>query len=116
MVKKIAYTMYPVVDMARARRFYEGELGLAPTFESPDGQWVEYEPGGRFALTTMAPVKPSAEFGGNVAFEVEDVSALTRALKQNGVPVRVEIMETPASHMSVVLDTEGNAVTLCQQK
>jgi predicted enzyme related to lactoylglutathione lyase len=116
MVKRIAFTMYPVVDMARARKFYEGALGLVATFESPDGGWVEYQPGGCFVLTSMAPVKPSSDSGGNIAFEVEDVSALTSALKQKGIPVQLDVTETPAFHMSVVIDPEGNAVTLCQQK
>ncbi len=116
MVKRIAYTMYPVIDMARARKFYEQELGLVAAFETPDGQWVEYEPGGSFALSTLAPLKPSADSGGNVAFEVDDVVALTDALRSKQVPIRLEVTETPAFHMSVVIDPEGNPVTLCQQK
>jgi catechol 2,3-dioxygenase-like lactoylglutathione lyase family enzyme len=116
MVKGIAYTMYPVIDMARARKFYEEELGLVATFETPDGQWVEYEPGGRFALSTLAPVKPSKDSGGNVAFEVDDVVSLTEALKGKQVPIFLGVTETPAFHMSVVIDPEGNPVTLCQQK
>jgi predicted enzyme related to lactoylglutathione lyase len=115
MVKRIAYSMYPVVDMARARKFYEEDLGLLASSASPDGQWVEYEPGGCFVLTSMAPVKPSTEFGGNIAFEVDDVSALTERLKQKGVPVQMDVIETPAFHLSVVIDPEGNAVTLCQK-
>lgn len=116
MVKKIAFTMYPVVDMARARRFYEAELGLVATFASPDGQWVEYEPGGCFALTSLAPVKPSPDSGGSVAFEVDDVVALTKTLEQKGFLVCVAPTETPAFWMSVVVDPEGNGVTLCQQR
>ena len=116
MITKIAYTMYPVVDMARARQFYEVELGLSATFEHVNGQWVEYEPGGCFVLSTLAPLKPSADFGGNVAFEVNDVMALTEQLKGKGYEVRLEVTETPSFHMSVVVDSEGNAVTLCQQK
>lgn len=116
MVKRIAYTMYPVIDMARARQFYEGEIGLSANFEHANGQWVEYEADGCFVLTTLAPVKPSADFGGNIAFEVEDVVALTARLKEKGYVVRVEVTETPSFNMSVVVDSEGNGVTLCQQK
>jgi len=114
-VKRIAYTMYPVVDMARARKFYEEELGLAAAAEYANGQWVEYDAGGIFALTTMAAVKPSANSGGNIAFEVEDVVAFTEQLKAKGVTVLLGVTETPAFRMSVVLDSEGNALTLCQQ-
>lgn len=31
MIKHIAFTLYPVTDMARARRFYEETLGLRLT-------------------------------------------------------------------------------------
>ena len=31
MLQKVAFTMYPVKDMARARAFYEGVLGLGPS-------------------------------------------------------------------------------------
>jgi predicted enzyme related to lactoylglutathione lyase len=116
MVKRIAFTMYPVVDMARARRFYEDDLGLVPTSDFVNGQWVEYESGGCFALTTLAPVKPSADSGGSVAFEVDDVVALTDTLKKKGVTVVQEVSEMPTFLMSIVKDPEGNALMLCQQK
>jgi predicted enzyme related to lactoylglutathione lyase len=116
MVTRIAFTLYPVVDMARARKFYEEGLGLIASSDFVNGQWVEYEPGGMFVLTTMAPARPAADAGGNIAFEVADVVALTESLRGSGVKVLQEVMDTPAFRMSVVLDPEGNAVTLCQQK
>ena len=45
-VIEIAFSCYPVTDMARARKFYEGVLGLKPaiTFGEPGGmQWTEYD-------------------------------------------------------------------------
>ena len=33
-------TMLPVIDMARARAFYEGRLGLIPGGLRPDGKFV----------------------------------------------------------------------------
>ena len=116
MVTRIAFTLYPVVDMVRARAFYEEGLGLVPTSDFVNGQWVEYEPGGRFVLTTLAPARPATDAGGNIAFEVEDVAALTDRLRERGAAVLQEVKDTPAFRMSVVADPEGNAVTLCQQK
>jgi predicted enzyme related to lactoylglutathione lyase len=115
MIKRIAFTMYPVVDMPRARKFYEESLGLVAVSEYANGQWVEYEAGGCFVLTNLAPVKPSADSGGSVAFEVEDVAGLTDQLKKTGITVLQEVTETPAFLMSVVIDPEGNSLTLCQQ-
>ena len=45
-VTEIAFSCYPVTDMARARKFYEGVLGLKPTMivGEPGGmQWTEYD-------------------------------------------------------------------------
>ena len=55
MIRHIAFTMYPVSDMARARRFYEETLGLRLTRrEAHEFEWVEYDlDGGTFALTNL---------------------------------------------------------------
>ena len=55
MIKHIAFTMYPVTDMVRARRFYEDTLGLRLTRrEASEFEWVEYDlDGGTFALTDL---------------------------------------------------------------
>lgn len=115
-IKKIAFTMYPVKDMKRARKFYEEDLGLKLTSDFR-GEWIEYDlAGGCFAITTMVKesVSPSANSGGSIAFEVEDVAKLTDALKKKGVPVKFGPIDTPVCRMSVVLDPEGNALTLHQ--
>jgi predicted enzyme related to lactoylglutathione lyase len=116
MIKKIAFTMYPVTDMARARKFYEEDLGLVKTGVYGNGTWVEYDPGGCFAITTMAPIKPSADSGGSIAFEVDDLPGLLAKLKSKGIVVKVETMDTPVCNMAVIIDTEGNALTLHQLK
>ena len=47
MLKKVAFTMYPVKDLERARKFYEKKLKLIPGSILSDGAWVEYDlPGG----------------------------------------------------------------------
>ena len=47
MFKKVAFTMYPVQDSARARAFYEGTLGLTVSKTSSSNVWTEYDlPGG----------------------------------------------------------------------
>ena len=47
MLKKVAFTMYPVKDPVRARAFYEGTLGLKVGSHSSNGTWTEYDlPGG----------------------------------------------------------------------
>ena len=51
MFKKVAFTYYPVTDVARARKFYEETLGLksGSVGNQGDNWWVEYDlPGGLF--------------------------------------------------------------------
>lgn len=117
MIKHIAFTMYPVSDMARARKFYEEALGLGVTKNFRD-EWVEYHLGnGAFAITTMAKtVKPGANSGGSIAFEVDDVDATLRKLKAAKAVVKVEAFDTPVCRMAVVLDSEGNALTVHAKK
>jgi predicted enzyme related to lactoylglutathione lyase len=114
MIEKIAFTVYPVTDMKRARRFYEETLGMKLSTK-PHDVWVEYEPsGGCFALTTT--MKPSASGGGVIAFEVENVDALTAELRRKGVPIPMDVIDTPVCRMSLVEDPEGNRVLLHQLK
>jgi predicted enzyme related to lactoylglutathione lyase len=115
MVKGLAYVMYPVKDVARARHFYEQELGLTParTFQEA---WVEYDlpDGSTFAITTMAEgCEPSSNSGG-IAFEVENVDRLTDELRKKGRRIKVDPFSSPVCRMSIVLDPEGNAVSLHQ--
>jgi predicted enzyme related to lactoylglutathione lyase len=116
MFKKVAFTMYPVIDMARARRFYEETLGLSVS-SNYEERWVEYDlpGGGCFAITTMAEgVSPSSNSGGSIAFEVENLAKLVKDLKAKGVKFKLDVFETPVCKMAVVIDSEGNALTLHQ--
>lgn len=109
--------MYPVVDLNRAKAFYKNHLGLIPSKLSDEGAWVEYDlpGGGCFTITTLATgVKPSADAGGSIAFEVEDLDALIKQLKEKGVTFKLDIFSSPVCRMAVILDSEGNAVTLHQ--
>ena len=113
-IRGIAYTVYPVTDMARARKFYEDDLGLrvARHFR---GEWVEYHLWDNcFAITSMAStgLKPSADSGGKIAFEVNDVDKMVETLRKKGIPIKLEPFSTPVCRMAVILDPEGNALTL----
>lgn len=117
MIKKIAFTMYPVQNMDRARQFYEKTLGLKVGKISAEGAWVEYDlpQGGCFAITTLAQgVIPSANSGGSVAFEVDNLDDLVFQLKSKGVQFKIDLFASPVCRMAVALDSEGNAFTLHQ--
>jgi predicted enzyme related to lactoylglutathione lyase len=117
MLKKVAFTMYPVQDIKRARSFYEEQLGLTVGRISAGGSWVEYDlpGGGCFAITTLAEgVKPSSNAGGSIAFEVDNLDDIVSKLKSDGIKFKLDIFSSPVCRMAVILDSEGNAVALHQ--
>src|ERR1035437_9057344 len=99
-VTEIAFSCYPVKDMARARKFYEGVLGLKSmmAFGEPGGmQWTEYD----IASGTLS-------LGCSVGLEVENFDEAIAHLRANGVKFQVEPMATPVCQMAFIFDTEGN--------
>jgi predicted enzyme related to lactoylglutathione lyase len=117
MIKHIAFTLYPVTDMARARRFYEETLGLRlARREVREFEWVEYDlDGGTFALTNLTEGgAPSGDAGGSIAFEVQNVDQMVEQLRSKGVRIKLEPLSTPVCRLAVILDSEGNALTLHQ--
>ena len=113
-IKHAAFTMYPVKNMARARKFYEKVMGLKMG-KNYDDVWVEYFPGGTscFAITTMVPTLKPAN---NIAFEVADLKKAEARLKKAGAKCVFKTYETPVCRMAAYKDTEGNSFTLHAKK
>ena len=115
-VIEIAFSCYPVTDMARARKFYEGVLGLKPTkaFGDPGGmQWTEYDIGpGTLALGAGAPDWTPRPDGCFVGLEVENFDEAVAHLRANNVKFPVEPMATPVCHMAFIHDTEDNLICI----
>jgi hypothetical protein len=90
MFKKVAFSMFPIMDATRARSFYENTLGLTRGSASPEGTWTEYDlpAGGCLALFRTDAVKPSADAGGSVALEVEDLDELMNSSGPKAVSSR----------------------------
>ena len=118
MLTKVAFTMYPVTDMPRARGFYEETLGLGPSRNGAASPWVEFDlpGGGCLAITTVTPNQPSASAGGTIAFEVDDLDTLVADLKARGVAIPAEGIESPVCRMAVCLDPDGNSIILHKLK
>ena len=118
MLKKIAFSMYPIVDVPRARDFYENKLGLKIGMNGNQGDkwWIEYDlpGGGCLALTNFTDETPSASSGGTIAFEVEDLDKLMADLKAGGVAFKSDVIHGPHCRMAVCIDSEGNSLLLHQ--
>ncbi len=117
-LRKVAFTMYPVSDVARARAFYEQTLGLSCSMAGNHGErhWIEYDlaGGGCLALTNTTGNEPSAAAGGTIALEVADLDALMTHLKSQGVTFKSDVIRGPHCRMAVCLDSEGNSLLLHQ--
>jgi predicted enzyme related to lactoylglutathione lyase len=117
MFQKVAFTLFPVLDPARARAFYENVLGFTRGLAAPNGVWTEYDlpGGGCLALFCHPDPKYARSPGGaSVAFEVADLDALNQRLVAAGVVYQGDMVHGPRCRMSNILDTEGNAIILHQ--
>jgi predicted enzyme related to lactoylglutathione lyase len=115
-VIELAFCCYAVTDMARARSFYEGVLGLQPTTvtDSEQGKWTEYEFGPYALAIGSAPAFNPSPDGCTAALEVEDFDAAIEHLRARKVPFRIEPMTCPNCRMAMVFDPDGN--TICIHK
>ena len=115
-ITEIAFTGYPVTDIARARAFYQVVLGLAPTtqFEHEGRHWIEYDIGvATLAISNMSADKwkPSAD-GPCAALEVEDFDAAVNALREAKVKFVIEPMDSGVCRMAIILDPDGNSLAI----
>ena len=99
-------TMLPVVDMARARDFYERRLGLVPGGFRPDGKFVYRVGGSTLALFPKAEGTQADHTA--ISLQVPDIAATIAALKAAGV--RFEDYDLPG------LKTENHVCVLGAEK
>ena len=117
-----ATAMLPVVEMARARKFYEETLGLPAGHERSNGE-TRYQAGGTsFALYPRAT--PTRADHTALSFEVSDIAAEMQALRARGV--RFEEYDLPglktvegvcvlgAERAAWFRDPEGNILCIHQ--
>jgi predicted enzyme related to lactoylglutathione lyase len=117
---EIAFSCYPVKDMARARQFYEGVLGLKATsaYGTTGGmQWTEYDiAAGTLALGCGAPDWTPRADGCSVALEVENFEEAVAHLRANNVKFKMEPIATPVCQMAFIHDSEGNLICVHKRK
>jgi catechol 2,3-dioxygenase-like lactoylglutathione lyase family enzyme len=113
-------TVLPVTDVARARGFYEGRLGLGPGRMTPAGE-VLYESGGS-TLELSPRAQPTRAEHTVASFEVPDVPREVQDLEKRGV--RFEDYDLPGlrtvdhvaqragARAAWFKDTEGNILCI----
>lgn len=115
-------TMLPVMDLDRARRFYEGRLGLHPLGSSPDGKFLYSCGDATLALFPKAEGTRAEHTA--VSWRVANIEAEIAELESRGVVF--EDYDLPefktVGHVCVLgsekaawfKDTEGNFLCLHQ--
>jgi len=112
----------PVSDVARARRFYEEQVGLVPREEIAGG--VVYECG-QGSWVFLYPSRGAGTSKASQAFwQVEDVAAEVAALEARGVVFEEYdmpglktvngIMSTPRNTAAWFKDPDGNIMAIVQ--
>ena len=117
-------TILPVVEVDRARRFYEDKLGLQPEGAHSDGSfWMRTSEGGTVALIPRPDRKPSEYTA--LSFEVGDLQNEVRDLEGRGVrfedydlpglKTEKHIFRTEEEQCAWFTDTEGNILCLHEE-
>lgn len=108
----IPFFVYPVADLARARLFYGGVLGL-PEIASWEDEFVEYAVGdAALAIsTTMKGATPGVK-GGAAALETERFEEVVAMLKAAGVRFALEPVDTGVCMFARFEDPDGNHLVL----
>jgi predicted enzyme related to lactoylglutathione lyase len=116
-VNEASFFGYPVTDLARARAFYEGVLGLKVSLESANVPWLEFDLGNAtLGLGAYGDAwRPSAD-GALLALEVDDFDQALAELKAKNIPFSMDTMETPVCHFAIVRDPDNNALMIHKRK
>jgi len=116
-ISAIGFVAIPVPDIPRARKFYEGVLGLTVSDEMMGGKWIEYTVGqDTLAIGNVSDMWRPSDQGTGAAFEVEDFDDAIKRLKDRHVRFAAEPFETPCCHMAVVQDPDGNKLMIHKLK
>lgn len=132
MIKNIAFTIYAVTDIPKARTFYEGILGLTPGTDfgpvTDESSWIEYNLGKAdteadgtqtgeqtFAIGCSPDWKPSQD-GAVISFEVDDFDEFIAKLKTANVSFKLEPQTFPTCSMAVIRDPDMNNIMIHKKK
>ncbi len=118
-VIEIAFSCYPVTDMARSKKFYEEVLGLNCTMDTDmgaEGHWVEFDIAGGTLGLGRWPGWETTPQGCTVGLEVENFDEAVESIKASGAKINMGPMETPVCHMLMIGDPDGNPLIIHKRK
>lgn len=114
MIRKVANAHYWTRDMDGAVGFYRDVLGLDLRTRAGE-DWAEFQAGGTTVAlhgTREAHAPPQA--GATIVFEVDDLDATIRALRDRGVVFEGTVAEAPTGRFASFRDPDGNLLQIFQ--
>jgi predicted enzyme related to lactoylglutathione lyase len=116
MITSLAFVVYPVSDIAAARKFYGEILGLRLTHEF-GGEWFEYDLGDTtFVITSTDTDHRVPVRGAIAAFEVDDLDAEIARLKGKAACLVGDATETSVCRFVTLRDPDESEIILHQRK
>ena len=111
-ISSIPFFVYPVSDMARAKAFYAGVLGLK-VGDTWEDKWVEFNVGSStLALSTIIKGAQAGAKGGAVALETEQFDEAVAHLKAHGAKFLLEPIDSGVCRFARFTDPDGNHLVL----
>lgn len=117
------YAYFPAIDVARARKFYEGTLGFVAGEEQAGG--VTYRFGGGTACFLYPTPNAGTSKASQAFWQVEDIEREVADLKTRGVAFEHydlpeaawngDIMTAGGAKAAWFKDTEGNILAVIQE-
>jgi predicted enzyme related to lactoylglutathione lyase len=115
-IQHVAFFVYPVRNMAAAREFYEGLLGLKLENDY-EGHWLEFNiQGVTFAITDWLEGAQPCSNGPSLALEVAHADSLFEFFQRSRVTVLKPLFDTSICRMGVIADPDGNSIIIHQAK
>lgn len=118
-IKDVAFFAYPSDDVAGTRAWYETTLGLAfagPYVEDGVEKYNEaHLATSCFSLMASEWVGRPPGAGAGAVFEVDDIDAAMRELRDKGVAID-DVFDGPYCRQASFADPEANKITLHQRK
>ncbi len=118
-IKDVAFVAYPSDHVAGTRIWYENTLGLAFAGAYVEDGVEKYNEAhlatSCFSLMASEWVGRPPGAGAGAVFEVDDIDAAIRELRDKGVTID-EVFDGPVCKQASFADPEGNKITLHEAK
>jgi lactoylglutathione lyase len=108
----------PVDDQDRALRFYVDTLGFRVVRDArtPNGRWIELEPGGGSVVITIEPAARDVARGPiMIRFDTDDAEAAHQSLSAAGVDTDAIVRWPGVPPMFAFRDPDGNCFSITER-